>query len=102
MRSEKDVNANVTAWQSELNKERAGALGLTAHGLEVLLARCAELAEQIDRAVDRDLYELLLRDYREARAESETRRWQLCVQREAIGLLRHEDVDRYYPIPPVR
>lgn len=55
---------NASAWEAELNKERAGALGMTA------------------------------------REESERQRWNLCVQREAIGARRHEDVDRLYPIAP--
>lgn len=102
MRSEKDLNATVAAWDAELNKERAGALGMTARRLEDLLALCAELARQLERATDADVRALLLSDYRSAWAESEQQRWNLCVQREAIGLYRHDDVDRHYPPAPKR
>lgn len=89
---------SANAWEAELNKERAGALGMTARKLEGLLERCRALKEQLGKTTDLSLKELLLRDYREAREESERQRWNLCVQREAIGLRRHEEVDRLYPI----
>lgn len=93
---------SANAWEAELNKERAGALGITARKLEGLLERCAELRGQLDRTPDGPLKDLLLRDYREAREASERQRWNLCVQREAIGLRRHEEVDRIYPIAEKR
>jgi len=93
---------NAAAWEAELNKERAGALGLTAKKLEGLLERCRELSAEFDATTDAALQALLLREYRETREESERQRWNLCVQREAIGLRRHEDVDRYYPIAKKR
>lgn len=93
---------SASAWEAELNKERAGALGMTARKLEALLEECRALAEKIDALESGALRELLLSDYRKARAESERQRWNLCVQREAMGLRRHEDVDRHYPPAPDR
>lgn len=89
---------SANAWETELNRERAGALGMTARKLEGLLDTCRALKEQLGTATDPALKELLLRDYRAAREESERQRWNLCVQREAIGVRRHEEVDRLYPI----
>ena len=91
---------SASTWEAELNKERAGALGITARKLETQLERCRELREQLEHASDEALRALLLSDYREARDESERQRWNLCVQREAIGVRRHEDVDRIFPIAP--
>ena len=91
---------SASAWETELNKERAGALGSTARKLEAQLERCLELQEQLARTSDEALRALLLGDYRQAREESERQRWNLCVQREAIGVWRHEDVDRIFPVPP--
>lgn len=91
---------SANAWEAELNKERAGALGNTARKLEGLLEKCAELRAQLEKTSDASLRALLLRDYREAREESERQRWNLCVQREAMGLRRHDDVDRIYAIAP--
>lgn len=81
-----------------MNKEKAGALGNTARKLDAALERCRSLKEELDRATDASLRALLLHDYRATREESEKQRWNLCVQREAMGLLRHEEVDRHYPV----
>lgn len=90
------------AYEAELNKERAGALGITARKLEGFLEKCQDLKAQWEKAVDPSLKALLLEEYRTARAESERQRWNLCVQREAMGLLRHEEVDRQYPVAEKR
>lgn len=90
----------VSGWEAELNKERAGALGITAKKLEGLLERCQTLKGEIDAAKTSAMRELLLREYREARDESEKQRWNLCVQREAMGLRQHQDVERYWPTAP--
>ena len=90
----------ASAWEAELNKERAGALGMTARKLEDLLERCQALKSELESATTREMRELLLRDYREAREESEKQRWNLCVQREAMGLRQHQDVERYWPTAP--
>jgi hypothetical protein len=90
----------ASGWEAELNKERAGALGMTARKLEDLLERCQSLKVEIDKATTSAMRELLLRDYREAREESEKQRWNLCVQREAMGLRQHQDVERYWPTAP--
>ncbi len=81
-----------------MNKEKAGALGNTARKLDAALERCRALKAELDRATDASLRALLLSDYRATREESEKQRWNLCVQREAMGLLRHEEVDRHYPV----
>ncbi|MGV3622771.1 MAG: hypothetical protein ACO1OB_18270 [Archangium sp.] len=87
----------ASAWEAELNKERAGALGNTARKLEVALEQCKSLARQLERATDASLRELLLRDYRTSRDESEKQRWNLCVQREAMGIRHHGEVELHYP-----
>ncbi|MFT3706587.1 MAG: hypothetical protein QM817_02865 [Archangium sp.] len=97
----KDMST-ASAWEAELNKERAGALGATARKLERALEECKRLGEKIDTLERGDLRDLLLKDYRASRDESETQRWNLCVQREAMGLRRHEDVERHYPTAPKR
>jgi hypothetical protein len=94
--------STATAWESELNKERASALGATAAKLERALDECRALAEKLDTLERGALRDLLLEDYRRARDESERQRWNLCVQREAMGLRRHDDVERHYPTAPRR
>lgn len=100
--SARDDLQRASAWEAELNKERAGALGMTAGKLERLLEELKVLAGKLDQLERGDLRDLLLADYRRVREESEKQRWNLCVQREAMGLRRHDDVERYYPTAPIR
>jgi len=100
--SARDDLQRASAWEAELNKERAGALGMTAGKLERLLEELKALADKIDRLAPGALRDLLLADYRRVREESEKQRWNLCVQREAMGLRRHDDVEHSYPTAPLR
>jgi hypothetical protein len=88
------------ALESELDKERAGALGRTGQQLELSLSKCQALLDRLRASAGRERRQLV-GDYREARAEAEQWRWYLCIQREAMGLRRHDDVERLYPTPPI-
>ena len=88
------------AMEAELNKEKAAGLGRTARKLEALLDRCSSLKALLGSATGHQR-ELLVTEYQDCRKESETQRWYLYVQREALGLRRHDDVDAIYPRPPV-
>jgi hypothetical protein len=44
----------------------------------------------------------LLREYEAARRRAAFARLMLVIQREAIGLRHHRDVDRQFPQPPRR
>jgi hypothetical protein len=87
--------------ESEINEERAAALGRAGRKVETRFQRCHELIEQID-AADASTAAQLLHDYRAARDEFEQARWQLTVHREAIGLNNHSWIDRTFPRPPPR
>lgn len=97
MSVKKDWQSSL-AMEAELNKERAGALGRTARTLETHLDKCAQLAKQLELAAS-DARARLLAEYREEYALALKWRWYLCIQREAMGLRRHDDVDRIYPPP---
>lgn len=86
----------ASAWEAELNKERAGALGLRARRLEAELERCRALAAEWAQATAARRA-VLEAEHEAARGESERLRWNLCVQREALGLRRHDDVDLQDP-----
>jgi hypothetical protein len=84
----------------ELRSEAAAALGRIGSRLETLLGELrrmregeVETSEQVAGAPDLAAYEAL-------RAQARRYRWYLEVQREALGLRSHADVDRFYPIPP--
>jgi hypothetical protein len=90
--------------ESEINEERAAALGRAGRKVEARFQRCRALVEQIDaaHAEDASTAAQLLDDYRAAREEFEQARWQLTVHREAIGLNNHSWIDRTFPTPPPR
>jgi hypothetical protein len=69
----------------ELNDERAAALLRISKKLESLI-------EQLHGAQD-------VESFRAIRADALRYRWYLEVQREALGLRRHEQLDDFYPIP---
>jgi hypothetical protein len=84
--------------EAEMRAEKAAALGRIARVLEDVLAEMQHRREDFDRLprADRpravDAYDAL-------RERARLYRWYLVVQREALGLIRHEDVDRHYPLP---
>jgi hypothetical protein len=98
---------SLTRTEAEIVAEQASALGRAARALESRLTECAELqaafaavSEAVpDGAQRRQALQLR---YAEVRKEAETYRWYLVVQREAMGMRRHEQLDRFYPMPPRR
>jgi hypothetical protein len=98
--------------ESEIRKEKAEALGRAGERLEKTLLEIEGLRQELlslakehlePPAGDRDR---LLREMRQNLAaharlceEAKQLRLTLIIQREAVGLWRHEDVDRQYPVP---
>ncbi|MCU0698970.1 MAG: hypothetical protein MUC96_20905 [Myxococcaceae bacterium] len=92
--------AHDSAMVSELNRERASGLGRTGRLLEEAIAACATLKGQLEGLPAGPRRTELLREYAAQRAEAEKQRWNLEVQREAMGLRRHTDLDSFFPPPP--
>jgi len=84
--------------EAELRAEEAAALGRIAAVLEGILAELKQRREAFDR-LPHDLRPRAAEAYDTLREQARLYRWYLVVQREALGLLRHEDVDRHYPLP---
>lgn len=84
--------------EKELQAERAAALARIAGTLEGLLAELRRRREEMEgltgaeRQRAHQAYDVL-------RAQARLYRWYLVVQREALGLFRHDDLDRVYPLP---
>lgn len=83
----------------ELNEERASALRRIAGMLESLIAQLAASRARIAHA-EGDARAREIAMYRELRAHAVRYRWYLEVQREALGIVRHEALDEFYTIPP--
>jgi hypothetical protein len=88
--------------QEEILKEKAAALGRAGERLEAALADAEALGQALDAEADPARRADLLRRYQGARQQALLARTMLLIQREAIGLRHHRDVDQQFPEPPRR
>lgn len=84
----------------ELTAERLGGLAKAGDALTSRLEELTSLRAEISTLVGPARAAAVQR-YQHLRAEAETRRWYLVVQREAIGLYNHDDLEAVYPVPPI-
>jgi hypothetical protein len=80
--------------QQEINGEKAAALARIAGTLEALLDELRRIEREADALPAR-----ALERHRELREKALRYRWYLEVQREAVGLTRHDALDELYPVP---
>lgn len=98
--------------ESEIRKEKAEALGRAGERLEQILLEIEafrqEILSQAEKRLEPSLgdRDRLARDMKERLVEhdrlceeAKQLRHALIIQREAVGLWRHEDVERQYPVP---
>ena len=88
--------------EREIVQEKAATLGRAGERLEAALAAARSLGHTLDAERDPARREALLREYEAARRQAAAARLMLVIQREAIGLRYHRDVDRQFPEPPRR
>jgi hypothetical protein len=104
---------HIESIENEIRKEKAEALGRTGERLEEALQELKILRREIRGLVWSSLNsvpdtgegipaEIRERLLQYARLREQACQWRHClvVQREAVGLWRHEDVERMYPVPP--
>jgi hypothetical protein len=82
----------------ELNEERAAALQRISSTLESIIRQLHASRERLRRATGPDR-ERELATWRELRARAVKYRWYLEVQREALGMRRHDVLDEFYQVP---
>lgn len=81
-----------------MNEERVSALRRISGTLESLLVQLRASRERVHRAPE--LYrERELAAWRDLRAQAVKYRWYLEVQREALGMRRHDVLDEFYTVP---
>jgi hypothetical protein len=95
--------------QEEIQREKAEALGRAGERLEEVLHKLADLRSAIEAlrselgaatsARDARAVALLVQDYNTLREKAVTSYRYLIIQREAVGLFDHRDVDRLYRVP---
>ena len=64
------------------------------------IAECAKLKASLDTCPPGPKRRGLLEEYETNRLRAVEQRWYLEVQREAMGLRKHTDLDQFFPLPP--
>lgn len=82
-----------------LKAEAANSLKALGHRLDRQLTELRLLGEQVQAMAPSPTRDKRLAEYEEKRREAEYRKWTLIVQREAMGLFNHEDVEEIYRVP---
>ncbi len=99
MKAVKRALQTDAALGAEINKEKASGLGRTGRLLEEAIAGLTALRGRLSTCHERERGELTT-EYRTLHARAVELKWYLEVQREAMGLRKHGDLDQYFPIPP--
>lgn len=108
------LKRSLDSIDAEIRKEKAETLGRTGERLERILAELADLRKELLSATaagtgsggpgpGEDTSPSLCQKverYARLRAQAHVIRHHLVIQREAVGLRRHEEVIRHYPLPP--
>lgn len=89
-----------SAMTSELNRERASGLGRTGRLIEEAITECTRLKTALETCPPGPKRRGLLEEYETNRLRAVEQRWYLEVQREAMGLRKHTDLDQFFPLPP--
>jgi hypothetical protein len=87
------------AIEVQLRQEKASALRRTGDKLEKLIGDVTRLGQELATASG-PARARKLAEYQQMRTDAEYQRWCLVVQREAMGLWDHQEVDLMYRIPP--
>jgi len=100
LRARHDVYAAQEELEKEIVREMAQALGRTGEKVDVAFLRLELAGKALAAATDAADRERLAATFNTLRAEAITARHELRIHREAIGIRRHHELDRDYPIPP--
>jgi hypothetical protein len=82
----------------ELHEERVAALQRISSRLESLIRQLYASRERVRRAVGPERERELVA-WRDLRTLAVKYRWYLEVQREALGMRRHDVLDEFYKVP---
>jgi hypothetical protein len=98
--SSKAPIGGTLAIEVALKAEAANSLKALGHRLDRQLGELRQLGQQVRAMAPGPARDKKLAEYGEKRRDAEYRQWTLIVQREAMGLFNHADVEEIYRIPP--
>ena len=88
--------------EKEILQEMAYALGKSEEKVNLALLECELAAREIEQAPDPGTRAERIEEFNRRRDRAESLRRELMIHREALGMVRHELLERFYPIPPRR
>jgi hypothetical protein len=88
------------AIEVQLRAEAASSVRALGQRIERQLAELRQLGQQVRAMAPSPARDRKLTEYNEKRRDAEYRKWTLIVQREAMGLYNHDDVEEIYRVPP--
>lgn len=96
------LRGDFAALQRELIEEAAHSMGSSARRLETSLATLQRLDEALACLDSAELEQRrdLVQRFNVARDEVLLRLHYVQIQREALGLMRHTELEKHYPVPP--
>lgn len=98
--SSKGPIGGVLAIEIQLRAEAAASIRALGQRIERQIAELQQLGEQVRSMTPSLVRDKKLAEYDEKRRDAEYRKWTLIVQREAMGLFNHDDVEEIYRVPP--
>ena len=87
------------AVEVQIRQEKASALRRVGDKLEKLIGQMTQL-QGVLPTLTGARREKKVAEYQQLWADADYQRWCLIIQREAMGLFDHAEVDLMYPIPP--
>jgi hypothetical protein len=100
LRRRVDVEQAHASLEQEIIREMAGALGRAEDKLNAALLRVQLAGDAVAAAPSGEERRRRALEFNACRREAEAARWELVIQREAVGIRRNDVLERLYPIPP--
>ena len=100
LRNRLDLMQSHESLEKEIIREMAAALGRAEDKINAVLLRLELAGRALAAAPDSTTRRQCALAFNTERDRALTARWELVIHREALGLYRHEILDRLYPVPP--
>ena len=100
LRSRIDITGCRESLEKEIIREIATSLGRAEDKVNAALLRLELAGRALAAAPDSNALHRCAVVFNAEREQALTARWELMIQREAIGLHGNEVLERLYPIPP--
>lgn len=88
------------AIEVQMRAEAAASIRALGQRVERQITELQQLCQQLKAMAPSPARDKKLAEYNEKRRDAEYRKWTLIVQREAMGLFNHDDVEEIYRVPP--